>query len=237
MSGSTDPRTVALVLAAGAGTRLGRSPKAFVDLGGESLFVHSLRTIVACSEIEGLVLVVPQGHQEAAADTLRSLRPAPSLLGVRVGGGTRRESVELGLRALPEGTNVVVCHDAARPFATPDLFHRVIEGLLAADGAVPVVSSPDTLKRVRDGLVVETLPRDELRLAQTPQAFSAAVLRSVHRHPGTSRHEATDDAMMVEAAGFKVVAVRGEPGNFKITTEDDLLRARWFLGERVRSKA
>ena len=237
MSGSTDPRTVALVLAAGAGTRLGRSPKAFVDLGGEPLFLHSLRTITACGEIEGLVLLVPESHQDAAADTMRSLRPAPPLLDVRVGGATRRESVQLGLRAVPDGTSVVVCHDAARPFATPELFHRVIEGLSAADGAVPVVTSPDTVKRVRDELVVETLPRDELRPAQTPQAFSAAVLRSVHGHPGSSRPEVTDDAMLLEAAGFRVAAVPGEPGNFKITTEEDLLRARLLLGERVRSKA
>ena len=197
------------------------------------MFLRSLRAIAACSEIDGAVLLVPGGYVVEATEWSRTVMPGPRLIGVRVGGGSRQESVRRGLEAVPEGTELVLCHDAARPFAAPGLFRRVIRAMAAADGAVPVVPIPDTVKRVSDGLIVETIPRTELGIAQTPQAFSAQVLRSVHVHPWSAGREATDDATLLEAAGFRVVAVEGEPGNFKITTDDDFRRAERLLQELV----
>jgi 2-C-methyl-D-erythritol 4-phosphate cytidylyltransferase len=231
-------RTAALLLAAGWGSRLGREPKAFVELGGVPLFVHSLRAIRDCPGLDEVVVMVPEGFEEAA---LRWAGPAglEDRLRAWVGGSTRQESVRLGLAALGAGWEVVVCHDAARPFATSALFGRVLEGLLAAKGddgvagVVPVVPSPDTVKLVRGGRVVETIPRDQVGLAQTPQAFRAQPLAEAHRLALRTGIEATDDAMLLEAAGYGVGTVEGESDNFKVTTPADLRRAEAVLAART----
>jgi 2-C-methyl-D-erythritol 4-phosphate cytidylyltransferase len=147
------------------------------------------------------------------------------------GGATRQESVRLGLEAVDPG-EVVLCHDAARPLATADLFRRVIQGLEGIEACVPVVPSPDTVKQVRDGRVTRTVPREEIGMAQTPQAFVDSVLREAHRHALAEAIEATDDAMLVEIAGYGVAVVEGETSNFKITTDEDLLRAEQVLAAR-----
>ena len=124
----------------------------------------------------------------------------------------------------------IVCHDAARPFATPALFVRVIEGLRDVDGCIPTVPVPDTLKRTRDGRVLHTIPREDVVLAQTPQAFVCASLRAAH--DAEDVEEATDDALLLEARGMPIATVAGEPGNFKITTPEDLRRAEEIVTRR-----
>ncbi len=236
--------TVALVLAAGAGERLGASiPKAFVPIGDRPMLVVALQAALRSPAIDAVVLVVPaEGVEVEVGDFLqesgagRGPRPGPakSVTIVR-GGATRQASVRLGLEAVPPEARIVVVHDAARPFATSELFDRVVEALASAKpadrriaAAIPVVASSDTVKRVRDGVVVETLERAELALSQTPQAFLAEALRAAHAgaRASASGPEATDDAMLVEAAGFGVVTIPGEASNFKITTPEDLARAR-----------
>jgi 2-C-methyl-D-erythritol 4-phosphate cytidylyltransferase len=139
--------------------------------------------------------------------------------------------VRAGLVAVPEAAAVVVVHDAARPLAGVDLFERVIAAVRAgADGAVPGIAVPDTVKRIDPGTgrVLETPDRAALRAIQTPQAFSAPVLRRAHAGGG----EATDDAALVEALGATVVVVDGDPANLKITAPDDLIRAEALLARR-----
>jgi 2-C-methyl-D-erythritol 4-phosphate cytidylyltransferase len=138
--------------------------------------------------------------------------------------------VRAGLAAVPAGATVIVVHDAARPLADRDLFERVIAAVRAgADGAVPGLPVPDTIKRVGpSGDVIETLDRPALRAVQTPQAFAADVLRRAHAGGG----EATDDAALVEAAGGRVVVVDGDPANLKVTGPDDLVRAEGLLDRR-----
>jgi 2-C-methyl-D-erythritol 4-phosphate cytidylyltransferase len=140
------------------------------------------------------------------------------------GGATRSESVRAGLAAVPAEATIVCVHDAARPFASRQLFAAVIEAIVdGADGAVPGVAIVDTIKRVdADGRVVETPPRASLVAVQTPQAFRAEVLRSAH----ALAKEATDDAALVEELGGRVVVVAGEPVNRKITDREDLGWAR-----------
>lgn len=222
--------TVALLLAAGSGNRLGRQPKGFVELGGVPMFLHSCRAIAACQQIDSLVILVPDGYTDPATKWAESIHGGPRVQ-VRIGGESRLESVRRGLEVVANDADVVVCHDAARPFASPDLFGRVLMGLAGVDGVVPVVPSPDTVKRVREGRVVETVPRDELGLVQTPQAFVAEALTEAHRRAVQAGLEATDDAMLLEAAGYHVAAVDGDPGNFKITTADDLRRAEFLLAD------
>ena len=226
---------VALLLAAGSGDRLGGSvPKAFVPLCGRPLLLHSLGAIAASAVIDSLVMIVPRSMVGQAAEMVRAASSSIRVEAIVPGGGSRSESVRCGLAAAPPAAGVVVCHDAARPLASPELFRRVIDRLARADGVVPVVPSPDTVKRIRDGEVLETIPRAQVGLVQTPQAFVASKLRSAHESSKARRDaDATDDAMLMELAGFRVITVEGETSNFKITTPEDLLRAELMGNHQV----
>jgi 2-C-methyl-D-erythritol 4-phosphate cytidylyltransferase len=150
----------------------------------------------------------------------------------RPGGVTRSDSVRCGLAAIPEGVDLIVVHDAARPLAEPELFRRVIAAVHAgADAAIPAVSLADTIKRVARERVVETLDRSALVAVQTPQAFRADMLRKAH----AGAPEATDDAGLIEALGGVVVIVEGDRANFKITAPEDLILAAALLAARGRT--
>jgi 2-C-methyl-D-erythritol 4-phosphate cytidylyltransferase len=230
-------RATAILLAAGSGSRLGRgTPKAFAELDGRPLLAFSMEAMARCPRVDRIVVVAPPDRIDEVGEVVARTAPGPAIEAVVPGGRTRRESVRLALEALPSDADVVVCHDAARPFASPALYARVIEavgpsaaGGEPAHGAIPVIPSPDTVKRVRDGVVVETLPRAGLALAQTPQAFVAEALRDAHRRAPAGGMEATDDSMLLELAGYRVVTVEGEAANFKLTTEADFARAELEL--------
>ncbi|MDP9295296.1 MAG: 2-C-methyl-D-erythritol 4-phosphate cytidylyltransferase [Actinomycetota bacterium] len=216
---------VAVILAGGSGERLGAHvPKAFVELAGSSLLSMAARAADESPAIGQVLAVVPAGYEDRARESLGS-----GLLTVVPGGATRQASVRAALEALDSGAtpaDVVVCHDAARPFASPDLFTAVMRGLGEADGVIPVIPLPDTVKRVRDGRVLTTERRDELALAQTPQAFRRRVLRSAHARAAAEDLEFTDDSALVEWTRGTVHVILGEQENFKITTPADLLLAR-----------
>ena len=224
--------TVAIVVAAGSGVRMGSAfdmPKAFVPLGGRPMFRYSLDAAEASGAVDGIVLVVPAAEIERA----RQQAGGRCVRAVVAGGETRQASVRAGLAAAPVDAGVIVCHDAARPFASPDLFARVVSALAeaapAVDGIVPVVAPADTVKRVADGVVTATIPRAEVVLAQTPQAFAAPALRDAHARAASAGFEATDDAMLLEWCGGRVMVVDGETGNLKVTTADDLITAERVL--------
>jgi 2-C-methyl-D-erythritol 4-phosphate cytidylyltransferase len=144
------------------------------------------------------------------------------------GGARRRDSVRAGLDALPASASHVLVHDAARPLATADLVRRVIDRLLSGgvDAVVPVVAVRDTLKRIGDGWVVETVDRSDLAGAQTPQGFKVSVLRAAHL---AGDGEADDDAVLVERMGGSVATVEGEASNVKVTYPGDLALAEALL--------
>jgi 2-C-methyl-D-erythritol 4-phosphate cytidylyltransferase len=217
-------RAAAVLLGAGRGDRLaGERPKAFVELGGRTLLAWAVDTVEVCPEVEALVVVVPSGWQDQAEAIVR---PSPKLLAVATGGETRQASVRVALDAVPEEFDAVLCHDVARPLASPKLFSEVLRPLEAADGAVPVVPVADTVKRIRDGLVAETVPRQDLVLAQTPQAFLRRALVAAHRRAAAAGRTATDDATLLEWAGYRMATVPGEPANVKITGPHDLAVAQ-----------
>jgi 2-C-methyl-D-erythritol 4-phosphate cytidylyltransferase len=202
----------AVVVAAGQGQRFG-GPKQFAVLNHDTVTAHSVRA--ARSVAERVVLVVPENYQGngEGADV------------VVVGGLTRASSVRAGLDECGDA-HVIVVHDAARPMASPSLFAAVVAAVNAgADGAIPGLPIPDTVKRVRhEGdvtIVGETEARDELMTVQTPQAFARDVLIRAH----ASGDDATDDAALVEAVGGRVVVVPGELDNVKITVAGDLAKA------------
>jgi 2-C-methyl-D-erythritol 4-phosphate cytidylyltransferase len=230
--GSAERTGVAgVLLAAGRGTRLGGEPKAFLRIGGAPILAHALRAVSASGVLDRVVLVVPAGYEEAAEELVRTSGIDLPNASVCAGGGSRPASVRLALLEIPPEAAVVVCHDAARPFATPGLFRRVVARFPGPDGVVPVVPSPDTVKRLRDGRVAETIPRPEVGLAQTPQAFSVEALVAAHRLAEEREIDGTDDAVLLEAAGYSVEVVEGEESNFKITTPEDLRRAEAVLRE------
>jgi 2-C-methyl-D-erythritol 4-phosphate cytidylyltransferase len=205
--------TWAIVVAAGGGTRFGAA-KQFAQLGGMSVVDRAVG--VARESCDGVVVVVP-------ADASWT---APLGVELAVGGVTRSDSVRAGLAVVPEETDIVIVHDAARPLASRGLFELVVKALASgADGAVPALPVSDTLKRVADGRVVETVSRDGLVGVQTPQAFRAEALRAAHRIGAID----TDDAALVEANGGVVVVVEGERRNLKLTLADDLELARRLL--------
>lgn len=209
----------AIVLAAGRGERLGGGePKGFVTVGGFTLLEHALRTVEACPEIRSAVVAAPPGLEQRASTLARGASKVEAVIG---GGRSRQESVRLGLAALPDGIDAVVAHDVARPFASPALFRVVLEALVEADGAIPVVRVTDTVKRIADG-GVETLPRDGLVLVQTPQAFRRAALEQAHRRAAREGYASTDDAALLERDGARIATVAGDPANIKVTTREDL---------------
>jgi 2-C-methyl-D-erythritol 4-phosphate cytidylyltransferase len=206
-------RTWAIVVAAGGGARFGAA-KQFARLGGSSVLDHSVG--VACEACDGVVVVLPP-------DTAWNERDDVLLA---VGGATRSDSVRAGLALVPDDTDIVIVHDAARPLATRALYDLVARAIAdGADGAVPALPVTDTVKRVRDDRVVETVPRDGLVGVQTPQAFRASALRAAHLVGAVD----TDDAALVEANGGVVVIVMGERRNLKLTHPDDLTLAQALL--------
>ena len=215
-------RVSVVLLAAGLGRRMGASkPKAFLTLGGKPLYQHALETFRALKEVRQVILVVPKGAKVAG--------------GVE-GGARRQDSVRNGLREVDAASDLVLIHDAARPFATPDLIRRVMKGALEHGGAVPGLPVPDTLKRVNpEGRIEATLDRNGLWAVQTPQGFRKGALEAAY-DAGHGAEDATDDAQILERAGGTVAVVEGEKWNFKITSKSDLSLAEDYLRYRRRPR-
>lgn len=218
-----------IVVAAGAGTRLGADlPKAFVALGGRSILERSLESILGMSEPAQIVVVAPEADVVRAQDIVREVAgPANEYVSVVPGGATRQQSVAAGLVALWPDVGVVLVHDAARPFTPTAQFEAVVELVRATgDGVIPGVPVSDTLKRTADGVASETIDRSVLTAVQTPQGFPRAELTAAYA--GAS-DDHTDDAALFAAAGHVVHVLAGDPLAFKITTTWDLRRAESLL--------
>lgn len=209
-----------VLVAAGSGQRLAAGiPKALVEVGGQTLIGHCLTTAGQVDRIEDIVVVVPPAEVPWLTAEVAG-RGAT----VVAGGDTRDASVRAGLAALPAHTRFVLVHDAARPFVPAEVFDRVLDALSAgAEAVVPAVPVADTIKRVEEGVVRETLPRGQLVAVQTPQGFRFSTLLGAH---GAGSDDVTDDAARVEQAGVTVHVVMGSSHSFKITTQFDLLVAR-----------
>jgi 2-C-methyl-D-erythritol 4-phosphate cytidylyltransferase len=217
--------TWAVLVAAGRGERLGEDrPKAFVRFGELPLLAESLRRLDESEWIDAVVVVAPPEWEEPAILLAEELG-ASKISSCVTGGETRTDSVRAGVAEVPDDAAVILIHDAARPFVSDDVIGRVIGALGEGfDGAAPGLPVPDTVKRVRDGVVAETVTRDDLVTVQTPQGFVAPVLRDALR-----RGEGSDCASLVEANGGRVKIVAGDEQLLKITTRSDLERAAAWL--------
>jgi len=213
----------AVLAAAGRGERLEADrPKAFAQLDGRPLLAESLQRLEASAWIDSIVVVAPPGWEEPVILLAEELGCSKVSAAV-VGGSTRGESVARALAEVPADAAVVLVHDAARPLLEEDVIERVVTALNEGwDGAVPGLPLSDTVKRVDGDRVVETLPRDQLRAVQTPQAFVASVLREAYS--AGDANAATDCSSLVEARGGKVKVVAGDPRLIKVTDAGDLER-------------
>ena len=236
-------RIVAILPAAGLGTRMGAStPKQFLELDGMPLLLFTLRRLAASAEITDFIIstraedVVSLQDQVAKAGLGRPAR-------VVHGGDTRQQSVANGLAQVDPATEIVLVHDAVRPFVTAELTKRIIAEARRRGAAILALPAIDTVKEVKRAclpedvaLITATIPREKLVLAQTPQAFHYSLLRDAFRSAQEDGITASDEAGLVERLGHQVYAVLGSERNLKITRPADLDLARFYL-EQERQKA
>ncbi len=231
-------KTCAIVPAAGSGTRMGSAkPKQFLHLAGKPLLAHTLSALSSAGLISSIFLIVSREHIAAAGEIVSEWsRGQPSgapEISIVAGGAERRDSVYNGLMGLPADCDWVMVHDGVRPFASAGLIRTVCEGARATGACVAAIPSVDTVKRGREGVVRETLPRDEIWLVQTPQVFKRSIIVAAYEKAAAAGWDGTDDASLVEKMGGVVSISLGERSNIKVTTREDLAWAEWFLRGRV----
>ncbi len=211
-------KLVVLIMAAGTGERAGGEvPKQYQHFRGKSLLRLCVETFISRDDVEEVQVVIHPEHEDHYNKAVENLRLLPPVHG----GETRQKSVYLGLQALGyETPDVVLVHDAARPFASHAIIDRVLGRLMTHEAVIPAIPVTDTLKRKVSGRIVETLNREQFCLAQTPQGFRYKQLLRLHeRYAG---QPVTDDAALFELAGEDVAMVAGEATNGKITTAEDV---------------
>lgn len=213
----------AIIPAAGSGERFGEE-KQFKLLSGRPLFFHTLKLFLQSDYIDEIIVAVPSANVDSTHRDVLSMS-AGKPVKVVAGGTRRQDSVKNGIDVSDSDSTLVCIHDAARPFVTEDLIQRSISACEFADGAVVGIPSKDTVKFSENGLVKETLDREKIWLAQTPQCFHKNKLLQALYYAETENLTGTDESALMEAMGFSIKLVEGDSNNFKITTKDDWIRA------------
>ena len=229
----------AIIAAAGFGSRVGSAkPKQMHDIGGGTMLQHSVRAFSGHPRVTDIVLVVPAEIATLAFLPADQEGAGGPPLRVVKGGARRQDSVANAFDAVSPSSDVVLIHDAARPFVTAGLIDRTIDAAMTHGAAIAALQSRDTVKRVErraaGAVIVDTIPRESVYLAQTPQGFRREVLAAAVA-VGRSGVDATDEAFLAERAGYQVHVVDGDPGNVKVTTADDLEAARQRMGRSAAS--
>ena len=219
-------RLAVVIPAGGVGIRFGgRLPKQFIRLGRVPIVAATVGHFTRHPAVIAIVVAAPEIHVERTRLALAPVvRRAPVV--VVPGGGMRQDSVWLALQAVPGNADIIIVHDAVRPLITRGLIDAVVGAVVESGAAICALPINETVKRVRQDVVEATLDRSELWSVQTPQAFRAALLREAHEKARRDGVVGTDDAMLVERLGHQVRVVLGLVENVKITTPEDLRRAR-----------
>jgi len=220
---------VSIIVAAGSGTRFGTErPKQFLEIGGKPLLIHTLEKFQNCNSIDDIILILSENEIEDFQKTLQNFQIS-KLSKIIAGGKTRAESVRNGFFSLDsEKTKIVAVHDGARPFVSSE---EITETILKAEknGAVCLVAPVfDTIKKVSGGKIIETIDRNILRRALTPQTFRFEILQKAFSDENFDPN-ATDECFLVEKAGSEIFFIDGSPKNIKITTKEDFDLAKSFL--------
>jgi len=236
-------RIVAILPAAGLGTRMGAdTPKQFLELDGVPLVIHTLRRLASCKAITEMI-VATRGDGVAPLEArIRGEKFAQPVRVVR-GGDTRQDSVAAALRELPEDTDIVLVHDAVRPFVTREQIERVIDEARRRHAVILGIPAMDTVKEVKRASLPEdvalstgTIPRERIVLAQTPHSFSAKLLKEAFARAQRDGVNASDEAGLVERLGHDVHVVLGSERNIKITRPADMDLARFYLEQERHAK-
>lgn len=230
---------MALVPAAGRGLRMGgHIPKQFLTLGGRPILAQSLTALQASPVIHEIILAVPQSERQYCLDHIVATGEFPKITKVVPGGEQRQDSVRHALAEVDPETEIVLVHDAVRPFLTVTMIREVVEAAVEHGAAIIALPMRDTVKYVGDGKVIErTVDRRPLWLAQTPQAFRREWLEEGHRKALLGGVHATDDAHLVELLGKPVVVVEGSGENIKVTRPEDLVIGEAILRSRTAARS
>jgi len=231
-------RTVALVPAAGRGLRMGGSvPKQFLALGGQPLILYSLRALQTSSIIDEIILAVPQNEMDYCLKEIVAKHHFTKVTKVVPGGRERQDSVRHALEAVHDDVDVVLIHDAVRPFLTERMVEEVVQSAREKGAAIIALPMKDTVKQVgADHVIERTVDRQSLWLAQTPQAFRRDWLLAAHRKAHAEGVRATDDAYLIEWAGHPVSVVEGSGENIKVTRPEDMVIGEAILAARKASQ-
>jgi 2-C-methyl-D-erythritol 4-phosphate cytidylyltransferase len=229
-------RITAILPASGLGTRMGAEmPKQFLVLDGTPIVLHSLRRLASCPLITDIVIATRPDVVESLQATIRAEKFSQNVRVVR-GGDSRQESVSAALREVSNDTEIILVHDAVRPFVTVDQITRVIEEARKCQAAILGIPAMDTVKEVKRAslpedvaLITGTIPRERVVLAQTPQVFSAKLLREAFARAESDGVNVSDEAGLVERLGRDVHVVLGSERNIKITRPADMELARFYL--------
>lgn len=226
-------KSVGVILAAAGQARrmgMGRN-KAYLNLQGRPILAYSLQFFAAWPQVRQLVVVTGSEDLEWCQQLVSMYPEAADKTLVVAGGKERQDSVAQGLAAIAEDIELIAVHDAARPFIDQPLWERVLAGQAA--GVIPGLPVTDTIKKVDDGMIMNTVSREGLYSVQTPQLFTAAVLRECYARAQAEGFYGTDDASLLERYQFPVQIVAGAKHNLKITTPEDLDWAEYWL-DKVR---
>jgi 2-C-methyl-D-erythritol 4-phosphate cytidylyltransferase len=225
-----------IIAAAGTGVRMGcGTPKQFLALEGVPIFIHTLRKFSASDVVDEVYVAVrPEDIERARHDLEREHFSKP----VRLvnGGPSRQETVARALAHALPGTELVVVHDAVRPFVELEMIRRVTEAARAKGGAILGILSVDTVKQVERQTIVGTIPRERIALAQTPQAFRYSILREAFDRAAADGFNGSDEASLVERLGYPVTVLLGSDRNIKITKPSDLPLARLYIAQESEQK-
>ncbi len=225
----------AIIVAAGSGRRMRHAiPKQFLTIGTHPVLYHTLLPFVNCPQIREIIVVVASEYLQS--DLLKASLPdtAKPIRSI-AGGRQRQDSVYRGIQSIAESTGILVIHDAVRPLVTVDLIDRTIALCNEFDGAIAATPAVDTLKRVEDQRVLQTLDRSRIWQVQTPQTFRKAVIQRAYEEAFRDGFYATDDAALVERSGGRVTIVQSSHRNLKITHPEDLSIAEILMrnGEKT----
>lgn len=236
-------RIIAILPAAGLGTRMGSElPKQFLELEGAPILLHTMRRIASCDAVSE-VIVATRGDEIARLETRIGRESFRQTVRVIKGGDSRQDSVAAALERVADDTELVLVHDAVRPFVSREQISRVIEEARKCQAAILGIPAMDTVKEVKRAslpedvaLITATIPRERIVLAQTPQVFATKLLKEAFARAKADGISASDEAGLVERLGYDVHVVQGSERNIKITRPSDMELAQFYL-EQEREKA
>ncbi|MDH3974628.1 MAG: 2-C-methyl-D-erythritol 4-phosphate cytidylyltransferase [Deltaproteobacteria bacterium] len=226
------PHVTAVIPAAGSGKRMGgNKSKQYLEIASRPIIAHTLQVFQEASFVDDIILVSPAAEIPFSRE-LVSNYGISKVVSIAEGGAERQDSIKKGLETIESSTDIVIVHDGVRPFIKSDILKASVNVALEYGAALVAVPVKDTVKKVNGGSVIETVPRNKLWLAQTPQTFSYDLIMAAYKNAFLKGIIGTDDASLVEILGKEVRIVMGSYDNIKITTPEDLLFAEAILKEK-----